>query len=81
MLVLDSMQVLEHFLFYHRTIIISIDNRAECISKDTFLPIIKRDKVKNELENKINSVFKTDIRLPFENIDLWKSQFKDILNK
>ena len=67
--------------FLHRTIIISIDNRAECISKDTFLPIIKRDKVKNELENKINSVFKTDIRLPFENIDLWKSQFKDILNK
>ncbi len=62
--------------YKHRSIVISIDNRAEAISKDTGLPIIYRENVKGELENMILSSFKTKINLPKEKIDLWKQQFK-----
>ena len=50
--------------------------RAEAISKDTGLPIIYREDLKNELGNKILSSFETKINLPNEKIDLWKQQFK-----
>lgn len=63
--------------YHHRSIIISIDNRAECIAKDTNLPIIKRNDIQKLLENKINSSFETMIHLPEENIKLWKAQFKN----
>ena len=62
--------------YKHRSIVISIDNRAEAISKDTGLPIIYRENVNGELENMILSSFKTKINLPKEKIDLWKQQFK-----
>ena len=52
--------------YKHRSIVISIDNRAEAISKDTGLPIIYRENVKGELENMILSSFKTKINLPKE---------------
>lgn len=57
-----------------RTIIIGIDNRA--IEKEKFgLLVIKRENI-DELESLLNSEFKTDIKLPIENIEKWKSQFK-----
>ena len=62
--------------FGHRSIIISIDNRAECISKDTGLPVLKRTEVLDYLENKILNDFKTEITLPEKNVKLWLSQFK-----
>ncbi|KMW25705.1 hypothetical protein HMPREF0977_01568 [Clostridium sp. 1_1_41A1FAA] len=59
-----------------RSIVVSIDNRAEAISKDTGLPIIYREELKNKLEDMILSSFETKISLPNEKIDLWKRQFK-----
>ena len=59
-----------------RSIVVSIDNRAEAISKDTGLPIIYREELKNKLEDMILSSFETKINLPNEKIDLWKQQFK-----
>lgn len=58
-----------------RTIIISIDNRAESIHKDTNLPIIYRNEIPNKLENKIYSEFETKINLPWNNINKWLAQF------
>ena len=60
----------------HRTLIISIDNRAECIAKDTNLPIIYRNDIRNNLEKMICNDLVTDIKMPIENINKWKNQFK-----
>lgn len=59
----------------HRSIIISIDNRAECIAKDTGLPIILREDIPMYLKDQIFQSFRTKIRLPWENIKCWKKQF------
>ena len=60
---------------YKRTIIISIDNRALDISKDTNLPIIKREDITSKLSTIINGNMHTEINLPVKNIKLWKNQF------
>lgn len=60
---------------FHRSIIISIDNRAECISKDTGLPIVFRNDIPVCLKDKIFHDFSTEINLPWENIKQWKQQF------
>jgi polysaccharide pyruvyl transferase WcaK-like protein len=60
----------------HRSIIISIDNRAAAIAHDTGLPIIKREDIPIYLEERINSDFETKITLPIKNIELWKKQFE-----
>lgn len=57
-----------------RTIIIGIDNRAIEKQKDFNLICIERDKIEL-LDSKINSVFSTEISIPIENINKWKSQF------
>jgi len=58
-----------------RTIIIGIDNRAIEKQKDFNLTCINRDEIE-ALEEKINSVFSTEINIPIDNINKWKSQFK-----
>ena len=58
-----------------RSLIIAVDNRAKEISKDTNLPVIGREEVKEKLENIINSAWKTEIELPISNIRKWKAQF------
>lgn len=58
-----------------RSLIISIDNRANEIAKDTNLPIIKRSNIKKELNNKINTSWNTKLDIPLENIEKWKKQF------
>lgn len=58
-----------------RTIIIGVDNRALEISKDCNIEVIKREDVKYKLEKKIQSKFVTSIKLPLEEIYIWKSQF------
>lgn len=60
----------------HRTIVISIDNRAKNIGKDTGLPIIEREDVEILLQEKINSEFTTNIHIPMNNIRQWKNQFQ-----
>ena len=59
-----------------RTIIISIDNRAEDMKETYNLPVIPRNQIQNELRSYINSVFETNIRIPTNNINRWKEQFK-----
>ena len=57
-----------------RTLIVSIDNRAEEKNKDFNLPIIKRDSL-SDLSYIINTSFSTEINIPEEKIEKWKSQF------
>ena len=59
----------------HRTIVISIDNRAKNIGKDTGLPTIEREDIEVLLQDKINSEFATNIHMPINNIKQWKKQF------
>ena len=57
-----------------RAIIITIDNRTRNINKVNNLNVVERKNI-HELENLINSSFKTDVRVDFEAINKWKSQF------
>ncbi len=59
-----------------RTLILAVDNRAAEISKDINLPVIDREKV-DQIESWINSSYKTEIKLPEQNIERWKKQFID----
>lgn len=62
--------------FKRRTIIIGIDNRALEKAKDFNIVVISREELENKLENTIKSNFATEIKIPLENIKLWKEQFK-----
>lgn len=57
-----------------RSIIVSIDNRAEEKHRDFGLPIIRRKDL-GSLESIIDSDFKSKIRIPADAIARWKSQF------
>ena len=57
-----------------RTLILAVDNRALEIGNDVNLNVIKRENVENTLEF-INNEYKTDIKLPLENIERWKKSF------
>lgn len=60
--------------YKRRSLILSVDNRAAEISKDTNLPVISRDDVSGIAE-RINSVYETQIKIPNDQIKKWKSQF------
>lgn len=57
-----------------RTIIISIDNRARNMGRDYNLFCVERDEIDN-LNTIIDEEFTTDIKLDFEKIEKWRSQF------
>jgi polysaccharide pyruvyl transferase WcaK-like protein len=59
---------------YKRSIIIAIDNRAIEKQKDFNITCISRHDI-SKLQEKINSTFITEINIPVENINKWKSQF------
>lgn len=59
-----------------RAIIIGVDNRAIEKKKDFNLTVIGRDKIEEELSDKIKSSFVSDIKIKTENIKEWKLQFK-----
>lgn len=59
----------------HRCLIISIDNRAECISADTGLPTISREDIFIALKERINGIIETKVCLPLDSIREWKKQF------
>ena len=61
----------------HRSLIISIDNRAECISADTGLPILRREDVCIALKERLNGNIETIITLPWENIAWWKEYMRE----
>lgn len=67
-----------HALNYkHRTLIVSIDNRAREMGNDINLPIIERKNLKKELRDRLINPIKADITIPIKNIELWKKQFKE----
>lgn len=57
-----------------RTIIIAVDNRAKEKQKDFNIVCIERENL-TQLEDLINSCWKTEIVIPLENIQKWKNQF------
>lgn len=57
-----------------RTHIISIDNRSKEMGYDFGLPIIQESDLQG-LELIINSNYDLDLRIPYEEINRWKSQF------
>ncbi len=57
-----------------RTLILSVDNRANEIAKDTNLPVISRDNLA-AIASWINSKYETKIKIPVDNINQWKNQF------
>ena len=61
----------------HRSLIISIDNRAECIGDDTGLPILKREDIVIALKDYLNGNIETQIALPWENIARWKEYMRE----
>lgn len=58
-----------------RTIILAIDNRTRAMNASYNLHVVERDKIGEELAQKINSVFITDISIKQENIKKWLAQF------
>lgn len=60
-----------------RSIVIAIDNRATEIGKDTNLSVIQRNRIPEELEEKIFCGQRIHIELPWDNIDKWKAQFAE----
>ena len=59
-----------------RALILSIDNRARELGKDTGLPVLARDATK-EIEHWIEAGHPTKVSLPVDDIDAWKSQFRN----
>lgn len=59
-----------------RSIIITIDNRAEDMKETYNLPVIARNQINDKLKSFINSSFETSIRIPTDKIVIWKEQFK-----
>lgn len=59
-----------------RTIILTIDNRAEDMKETYNLPVIHRNRIQDDLRERINSSFETMITVPLESINCWKEQFK-----
>ena len=58
-----------------RSIIISIDNRAQDMAETYNINTINKDEIAS-LDSKINSEFKTNINIDQEKINEWKNQFK-----
>lgn len=58
-----------------RSIIISIDNRAEDMNEKNNLRCIKRENIGSELNSRINGNEATSINVDFEMIQKWKEQF------
>ena len=61
---------------HQRSMIVSIDNRADDFSADTNLPIVGRSELHNEIYELIINDRKTEIHIPEANIHAWINQFK-----
>ncbi|NEG95341.1 hypothetical protein GFD17_00920 [Bifidobacterium sp. SMB2] len=58
-----------------RSLIIIVDNRAREIHRDTGLPAIERDELRDRLESFIDDDRETRITIPLSEIRRWKQQF------
>lgn len=61
-----------------RTLIISIDNRAREIARDTGLPAVEQDELDERLDSMLVEPRYTRLRIPFDAIETWKEQFKPV---
>lgn len=59
-----------------RSIILAVDNRAAEMGRDVNLPVIRRDDISKELEQKILSDFATEIQINQNGIERFKAQFR-----
>lgn len=59
-----------------RSLIVVVDDRARKIAQDTGLPVIERENLTLELTEKIREKRSTEIRLPMDNIILWRESIK-----
>ena len=60
-----------------RSLVISVDNRAVEIAKDTGLPVLARKDIENCLESRIYSDEPVMIHIPQDNIRKFKAQFEN----
>lgn len=58
-----------------RAVILSVDNRASEIARDTNLPVVKLTDGLDRLKSAINTPDPIEISLPVDKIAAWKSQF------
>jgi len=58
-----------------RALILAVDNRATEISRDIGLNVVERSDMSG-IEKFIQEPFSTKLNIPFEAIEMWKSQFK-----
>jgi len=58
-----------------RSLILSIDNRAEEIAMDTGLPVVKRGDFE-KIEQMLLHSRETRLSIPFDTIETWKNQFR-----
>jgi Polysaccharide pyruvyl transferase len=58
-----------------RSLILSVDNRAREIAADTGLPVVERGN-REALERWIEQPAPTRLRLPWQDIDRWRDQFR-----
>ena len=56
-----------------RTIILAVDNRATEMGRDFNLPVMDRSDLEHTLMDKICSQWETSVKIPIEQIDLWKA--------
>lgn len=66
------------FFAGRRTIIITVDNCAIEIARDTGLPVIRDTEIQEKLNIVINSEWKTEIRLNRLTIEKWYESFTKI---
>lgn len=60
-----------------RSMIVEVDNRARDIAADTNLPVVPRKELKQSMVTLIRESRPTEIRIPLDRINQWKSQFSD----
>ncbi|MBU5612552.1 polysaccharide pyruvyl transferase family protein [Geomonas azotofigens] len=60
-----------------RSLIVGVDNRAAEMRKDFDLPVLERSAL-DQLESRIRTPHRTQIRIPLENVTRWKGQFSSV---
>lgn len=59
-----------------RAIIIAIDERAREINRSNNLNCIEQSEIPEKLESMIQSEFETHVKMPYDEIEKWRSQFR-----
>jgi len=63
-----------------RTAIVAVDNRAKEMGSDFALPVVERAKI-DELRTMLEAPFAIDLRLPRDEIEVWKEQLRTATRK